>query len=602
MSTPPSACTPMRRTTAALLAFSSFIPLTIGSGPGDSFQDQAGRGQGRGARSQDPEEKKEDRPGIPVSSVLINDHCATCHEEDDRGMMGRISYMRKSPEGWSMSIKRMVRLYDVVITPEEARQMVRYLSNEHGLARAEAERGLYESERRVHWSEQHHDQERLQACASCHSLGRILNQQRDADEWRQLKATHLAYFPVARQSIGSAFSSSNRRGGGQGGAAGANRGSLGDRVLAQLAEELPLITDEWKKWSVNRREVPLAGTWTITGHEVGRGDLLGEVSLTRVAEDDYETVWDFEFQNGDRVQRRGKGLLYAGYSWRGRSTDSAGTSWREVLLVDDEWRQMKGRLFTGAYDELGVEVQFHRHIGMSQVFAIRNRAIRVPATGHVLDVYGESFPENLRAEDFGLGAGITVTAVDRLSSNRVRLTVDAVAGDDAGERLLSIGANKGTRTILLYDKVDYLRITPLQGLSRIGGGMAPKQYERFEAIAVNRGPDDKPYTDDDYDISVVMDATWSLEEFPVWENDDDLLYVGQIDAGTGLFTPAIDGPNPVRKWSANNVGEVYVVANADVDGESFKARGHLVVTVPLYQRGNALEWEDQPDREVRRDR
>ena len=203
----------MRPRTSLTLTAAFSISVALSTAATEWSQDRPERATRQDREAQEPDE---DRPGIPVRNDLISAHCGACHEEDDKGLMGRISYMRKSPEGWSISLKRMVRLYDVLTTPDEARQIVRYLANEHGLSRSEAERGLYESERRVHWSEQHHDQERLRACAACHSLGRILNQQRDADEWRQLKATHLAYFPVAAQSMGGAFPRERNRGGNRG--------------------------------------------------------------------------------------------------------------------------------------------------------------------------------------------------------------------------------------------------------------------------------------------------------------------------------------------------------------------------------------------------
>ena len=126
-----------------------------------------------------------------------------------------------------------------------------------------------------------------------------------------------------------------------------------------------------------------------------------------------------------------------------------------------------------------------------------------------------------------------------------------------------------------------------------------------------------------------------------------------------MFTPNIDGPNPARKWSANNVGDVFVTAEVELEvavrppepkktepkkpadkpadqpaerpGEApaaepkptpeakpepkpeakpevkpqeppppparekktFRARSHLIVTVPLYSRWMALDWEDR---------
>jgi len=63
-------------------------------------------------------------------------------------------------------------------------------------------------------------------------------------------------------------------------------------------------------------------------------------------------------------------------------------------------------------------------------------------------------------------------------------------------------------------------------------------------------------------------------------------FVGEIDAKNGLFTPALDGPNPSRSGNRNNVGDVWVVATHALGAGAapMRARAHLVVTVPLYMR------------------
>jgi quinohemoprotein amine dehydrogenase len=598
--------------------------------------------------------KKPPRPGIAVDDPLVHTHCARCHALDDRSHMTRISYVRKSPEGWSESIKRMGRLHGLTLSPNDARQLVRSLSNSHGLARSEAERGLYESERRVHWSEAHHDQDFQRACAQCHPLGRVLLQQRDAEEWQLLRATHVAMFPLARGQMGGGPPEEERRrdegespagagprgrggagGGGAPGSGGEGGGErrptqgVGDRVLQQLAKDQPLFTPAWDSWAKNRRQVPLAATWTVTGHEVGRGDIVGTAELRRADDDEYDVTWNLTFADGSSVVRTGKGLLYAGYSWRGRSQADGEASWREVLLLDDDWQHFKGRLFTGEHDEVGADVELWRDRGLPRVLALGNRAITVPSTGHRLEVHGEAFPATLSPADFFAGEGLTITAVERHSDRRATLVVDAAAGSTLGSRLVAFGAQPGGAQAVLYDTVDYVRIRPLQGLARIGGLRLPKQIERFEAIAMHRGKDEKPFTEDDVDLFQVR-PRWSLEEFRVRDDDDDLLYVGAIDAATGVFTPNVDGPNPARKWQANNVGDVFVVAEVDLDvpvrptppkpdaekpaakpaekpaqkpadppaapareQKTFRARAHLIVTVPLYVRWHALDWEDR---------
>ena len=68
--------------------------------------------------------------------------------------------------------------------------------------------------------------------------------------------------------------------------------------------------------------------------------------------------------------------------------------------------------------------------------------------------------------------------------------------------------------------------------------------------------------------------------------------MGALSA-TGFFTPASDGPNPKRKFSRNNYGDVWVVATAktekDADGKPLVGKAYLVVTVPQY-----IRW-DQPE-------
>jgi quinohemoprotein amine dehydrogenase len=629
-----------------------------------------------------PEGDAADKPprrGIPVDDVLVHTHCARCHALDKSQHMTRISFVRKSPEGWAETIKRMGRLHGLQLSPSDAKQLVRTLSNSHGLARSEAERGLYESERRVHWSEAHHDQDFLRACAQCHPLGRVLLQQRDDEEWQLLRATHVAMFPLARGQMGGGPPDEERNrfggggggggaptgGGGAGGGARGGRGQagrtgespasggdggaptqgVGDRVLAKLAKDQPLFTDAWSRWSKNKREVPLAGTWTVHGHETGRGDLVGTAELSRVDEDEYTIVWRLQATDGSTIERTGKGLLYAGYSWRGRSQDQAGvvSTWREVLLLDEAWQTLRGRMFTGNHDEIGADVTLVRDQGRPRVLAVGDGAIAVPSSGHRLTVHGEAFPPALLPRDFFVGAGITITAVERISDRRAVLVVDTAAGTELGPRTVAYGSDPGTTQVVLYDTVDYVRIRPLQGLARIGGAKHPKQIERYEAFAMHRGPDSKPYTEDDVDLFQVR-PRWALAEFRVRENDDDLQFVGSIDAATGVFTPNVDGPNPARRWQANNIGDVFVTAEVELevavrpeppkpkppatggaaedkpaDGQPaaakpdapgqaeaptgpapvvmekkmFRARSHLIVTVPLYMRWAALDWEER---------
>src|SRR5882762_7099620 len=69
--------------------------------------EQAGSPGTQAAPAADPDKKDE---GIPVTSDLVKQKCASCHQADDKGRLTRISYRRTTPEGWEETIKRMVSL------------------------------------------------------------------------------------------------------------------------------------------------------------------------------------------------------------------------------------------------------------------------------------------------------------------------------------------------------------------------------------------------------------------------------------------------------------------------------------------------------------
>ena len=95
------------------------------------------------------QDEEESGVGLPVEHAATVSNCVRCHAMDDAGRMTRISYERKTPEGWQQTIRRMVLLNDVELEPEVARDIVRYLADEHGLAPEEARPGFFEAERRV---------------------------------------------------------------------------------------------------------------------------------------------------------------------------------------------------------------------------------------------------------------------------------------------------------------------------------------------------------------------------------------------------------------------------------------------------------------------
>jgi quinohemoprotein amine dehydrogenase len=524
--------------------------------------------------------------GIPITSEIVKQECGTCHASDSKGRLSRISFRRTTPEGWQETIRRMVTLNKASIDPANARVIVKYLSDHLGLAPEEARPGAFEVERRLIDYKYSSNADTEDVCSSCHSMGRIILQRRTEKDWDLLVAMHRGWYPLVDGQAFRRFGPPGRQPGPDGRPPD-NRHPM-DKALAHLKSAFPLTTPEWSAWSATMRSPRLDGMWALGGYEPGEGPVFGRVVVKAgAAPDEFTTDVRYTYaQSGRTVTRAGRVLIYTGYQWRGRTTvggDDA-TSLREVMFVERDWQRIAGRWFTGGYDELGLDVTLTR-IGREPVVTGLNRAsLGRPSTGQQVRIYGENLPAPLAPADVDFGRGVTVTRVVNSTPSSATLDVDVTADAPIGARDLVAAGIVSRSAIAVYDKVDYIKVSPAWNMARVGGVVFPKMLARFEAIGWSRGPDGKPDTKDDINLGRV-DATWTIEEYTATFDDDDVKFVGEIDPSRGVFTPALDGPNPQRSGNRNNVGDVWVVAtHKPTDAPPLRARAHLVVTVPLYMR------------------
>jgi quinohemoprotein amine dehydrogenase len=435
------------------------------------------------------------------------------------------------------------------------------------------------------------DKDTADLCSGCHSLGRVISERRTQEEWGLLVAMHRGYFPLTdNQPIanGQGFRRSRVASTepGPDGRPPDNRQPM-DKAIAHLAKAFPLITPEWSTWSASASSPRLAGRWAVTGSMPGKGPVFGEMVVTAdAAPDGFVTETHLTIAaTGQTITRKGKGILYTGYQWRGRGFESSKPDdpWREVMFVERDRAEMWGRWFTGAYDETGVDVRLTREAGAPIVLGVGTPGVKIGSAGHVLQIFGANLPAALTPADIDLGPGISVTRVVTTTPTMVSLEVAVAANARPGPRDIAIAGTSRPMGLIAFQKVDGIRVLPRAGMARVGGVGFPKQYQQFEAVAFANGPDGKPDTDDDWPLGVV-DAKWGVEEYASTFGDDDLRWVGAIDPASGLFTPNVDGPNPERSGNRNNVGDVWVTAEYTPGGEErpIKARAHLLVTVPLY--------------------
>ena len=490
-----------------------------------------------------------------------------------------------------MAIKRMVRLNGLSLTPDEAKQIVKYLSNNHGLAPDEARPAFYEAERRPE-DEKIPDESLRATCVICHSLGRVLSERRTREEWDLLVNLHVGLFPVIAFQGFYRFPQPPSA---QAPPEPDPRHPV-DKAIEYLAKTYPLTSAEWGAWHANMRPPRLEGRWLVEGYQIGRGRLFGEMTVERSSvEDEFTTKTSLKYlKDGDALGRTGRGIVYTGYSWRGRSSPSTGQpgDWREAMFVSRDWASMEGRWFWGAYDEFGIDVKLRRITGQPILAGVDRPALKSPSRGLQITVYGADLPTDIKPAEIDFGPGVAVNRVVSASGRAVTVEVDVADKASNGLRDISLRRYFAPGAIAVYDKVDYIKVVPDAGMARLGGIKFPKQYQPFEAIAYNRGPDGKPQTADDISLGPV-DADWSIDQFPDTFNDDDKNFVGSLDTH-GLFTPSIEGPNPKRRRGVDNYGDVWIVASykpKDAPGDSapLKARAYLVVTVPLYVRWDTPE-------------
>lgn len=550
--------------------------------------------------------------GIPVHHALTVEKCGGCHKMDENSMMGRVSYMRTTPEIWQEIIKRMMRLNGVVATPEQVRDIVRYLSANNGLAPEEAKPGFWDAEHRlIGYQVDKVPSEALQhTCNYCHTVGRVVLQRRTREDYEKLASMHVGLFPGAenvfkpRRTATSPDSTpiqlvAGPTGGNPSLAPLAPSPSTSgkypiDEALDYLAKAQPLITPEWTAWQAAMRAPKLAGTWAVSGYQIGKGKIYGVMTVAATAApDEFETKVDLTYANGAKIARSGKGIVYTGYSWRGRETAATKPAvksdpgddpaeWREAMMLSRDGNSMEGRWFWGGYDEFGVDIALTRVGKEPVVLGTDLFAIQSPST-KTLKIFGVNLPAKLAAKDVDLGPGVTIKKIAKATPTLAEIEVETAPGLMSGLRDVTVAGSTAVKAITVYDQIAYVKVAPTSGMSRLGGTISAKQYMQFETIAFTKG---------DIPLGPVP-AAWSLEEFYSTPDDDDIKFVGAVN-DSGLFTPNIEGPNPERKkqsnnYPTNNWGDVWVNATYREGDKTLKARSYLVVTIPLYVR------YDQPE-------
>jgi quinohemoprotein amine dehydrogenase len=497
---------------------------------------------------------------IPVTSELVRGTCGGCHEVDSHLCMSRISYQRKTPEGWEDTVRRMGRMNGIPSSASQARDIIKYLADAQGLTSSEVQGIAYALEKQLNVQENVPNEDVKTLCTRCHSYARIAGERRSREEWLKLKDFHFASFPEELNSPdwpGSA-----------------------DKALNYLAERFPLDTPGWER---ERSQRPLAkGSWLVWGHEPGRGDYFGNVSISPSADGMYQTITSMEFANGEKEERTGEGVWYGGYAWRGSARSSNGRTIREVFELSPDKEILKGRWFLAQHPEIGAEEERYLDAGPTRILGILPRALQIPTSETNVTILGISLPANLQASDLDLGNNVKVVSILKDTSSQVVARVSILSGTAVGVRDVHLRGAVGPKLLGLYDTYGYIRVLPERGGARMGGVDVPKQLQQFEAVAYSDGQDGIAGTEDDFAIGTIH-AKWEIGNYYYTYFADDKQFVGTIDQ-TGLFTPSLETSNQKRPETLNNAGSVWVVASylPPDPKQSLQGRAYLLVAAPIY--------------------
>ncbi len=497
---------------------------------------------------------------------ILNARCAACHEARADGKLSRIADMRKTPEGWDMTLVRMDIWHGVKLPAHERGALVKYLSDTQGLAPEESAVARYILERAPNVIEPFEDEDLMAMCGRCHTFARVALQYRDADEWLKLNHTHMGQWPTLEyQALGR------------------------DRewwkiantdIAPKLGKAYPLKTAAWDAWK-GRAKANLEGVWRIVGHRPGSGDYQGTATVTRSAGDLYDVTYELTYADGASISGTGNAIVYTGYEWRG-SVRLGSEVVQEVYAVSADGNAMSGRWFLANGDEVGATMRAVRQqAGQSEIMAVAPSHIRAGATA-VLSIHGVNLGGKVT-----LGPGVEVVEVLVGSGATLRVRAKAAAGAAVGPRDVTAGATTAAGALTVYSQVDSVQVEPGYAIARVGGGTTPAVTAQFEAVGYANGGDGEAGTDDDIRIGV-MPATWSIAPFnEIAEALEDVKFVGVIQPN-GMFMPAAAGPNPERPFKTNNAGDISINAAVDDAGRKVEGAAHLIVTV---QR-----WNDPPIR------
>ena len=360
-----------------------------------------------------------------------------------------------------------------------------------------------------------------------------------------------------------------------------------EALIKPLTELFPFDAPQWKQWMKNRKVQDLTGEWQLAGYQPGVGYYTGTVSLApdeQKGRDEYRITRRVQYLNGLRLTQEGSATLYGQYHLRYALAPTGLTGRIEgVFDLDAQSMGFSGKWWAVVQDAnaFGQE-KFYKTDAPARIFALLPAAF---ASGkgkdQPLTLAGVNLPKSVGPADIkSADPQVRITAVSKTDDGNLACKVSIGKRAATGKVKLTLQGVAIDHQLVVYDKIDSIRIRPDIGRARVSSGAAyPPQGVQFVARGIHHGADGKPGTADDLVLEPV-DADWWLEEEKTREADDDMQYLSAPIAG-GLYTPVTTyAPIESRHQRREGVGLIAVGAKINIGGEILKDRVRLVVTVP----------------------
>lgn len=501
-----------------------------------------------------------------LGAEVVARECSLCHRAAADGSLSRLSGIRKTPEGWEMTLARMESTRGVKLSPQDRRAAVKFLADVQGLAPSETAPYRYELERRPNVVESGRNADLTSMCARCHAFARVALQRRDAEEWRRLFHTHLGLWPTLEYQVLARDRDWWEEAQGW--------------VATALGNRFPYDTSDWREWSA-APAVDFQGRWRFVGYRPGEGFADGVMTVTRNATDEYLVAAEEQTTGGVAINVNYAAIIYSKYEWRG-SGKRDNRDFYEAAALQADGVTMTGRSYWRDAPEMGsnfVAVRADR--GLQRPLAVTKEGLKRGASTEIT-ILGVGMKGEV-----SLGDGIAVRVTSR-SEDKIVVMAEVAADAPLGRRDVRVGDAVMAQAVAVYDKIDRIEVTPGQATARLGSDKIAPVSAQFEAVAYASGGDGIAGTDDDFRIGVVA-AAWDVAPYDEEASRmKDHLYAGKITPH-GRFLPSEAGGNPERLYGASNAGDLKVIATVADGDVTLTGEAHLIVTKPLppTQRGGA---------------